>query len=300
MKPAPFDYHRPTTLSEVTDLLSKHSHDAELMAGNQSLGIIMSNRLATPEHVIDLNRVDSLSGITISEDEVEIGAMTTHRTIECSDDLDAVVPILPEAAEGIAGPSVRNRGTIGGSVAEADPAGNYPTSLVALDATIRIVSDDAERTMPARDFFIGYMFTDIAAEELITGVSIPLDAFPAERTGMAFLEEKRAAQTFPTVSAGAVIRVDDPDADEPVVEDARIALGNVSEVPLHVPKAEAAVEGAPLSDETLDEAAGAVTDAVEPTDEMHADPQYKEELADEYARRSLRTAYDRITEHDGI
>jgi len=296
MKPATFEYHRPTSIDETVELLAELGHDAELLAGNQSLGIIMANRLASPDNLVDLGQVEALSGWTVDGDVVELGAMTTHRDLEFADDLREVVEMVPEAAEQIAGPSVRNRGTVGGSVAEADPAGNYPAAFVALDADLHLTSADDERTVPARDFFIAYMFTDLEPDELITRVTINRAPFPPARTGMAFEELKRAAQTFPTVSAGTAVRVDDPDADESTIEEARVALANVAEIPLHVPDAETAVEGSSLDDDALDEAAAAATEAADPSPEMHADEEWKVELAGEYTRRSLRTAYDRATQ----
>ena len=293
MKPATFEYHRPSSIEEAATLLDDLGHDAELLAGNQSLGIVMANRLATPDHLVDLNRVDELSGYTIQDGTVEVGAMTTHRELEFADDLRDILPILPDAAEQIAGPSVRNRGTVGGSVAEADPAGNYPTAFVALDADLHLTSADDERTVPAREFFVAYMFTDLGPNELVTGVTVDRKPFPPERTGMAFAELKRAAQTFPTVSAGTAVRVDNPDVDNPTVEEARVALANVADVPLHVPDAEAAVEGTSLNNAALDDAASAATDAADPSPEMHADEEWKDELAGKYARRSLQTAYKR-------
>lgn len=263
------------------------------MAGNQSLGIVMSNRLATPANIVDLSRIDELDFVAVEDDAVRVGALTTHRSISQSTRLAEHVPMLPEAAAQIAGPSVRNRGTIGGSLGEADPAGNYPAALVALDGDITLRGPDGTRTVDAREFFIAYMFTDMAEAELIESVSVPRGPFPPERTGMAFDELKRAAQTWPTISAGASVRVDDPDADAPVVEDARLALANAADVPLHVPDAEAAVEGEPLSDATLDEAGDAAREAAEPSEEMHADREFKLDVAGEYGRRALETAYDR-------
>lgn len=293
MKPATFQYHQPSTVTEATDLLAEHQHDAELMAGNQSLGIVMANRLATPEHIVDINGVDDLDGIDVSSERVEIGALTSHRTIETSAALADALPMFPAAAEQIAGPSVRNLGTIGGSVGEADPAGNYPTVLIALDGNLHIASTDGDRTVAASEYFIAYMFTDLGEEELITGVSVNRGPFPADRTGMAFLEQKPAAQTWPTISAAAAVRVDDPDADAPTIEEARVALANAADVPLRVADAEAAVEGGMLGEEPLASAAAAAVEAADPGEEMHADAAYKEELAGEYTRRSLETAYDR-------
>ena len=294
MKPAAFEYHRPTTLSEACEHLADLD-DAELMAGNQSLGIIMANRLATPDHIVDINNVDELAGVVVDDESVEVGALTRHRDIERSDPLRESVPMLSLAAEQIAGPAVRNMGTLGGSLGEADPAGNYPTCAVALDADLHLVSVDGERTVAAEDYFIAYMFTDLGEDELIRGIEIDRDPFPTDRTGMAFLEQKAAAQTWPTISAATSVRVDDPDAADPIVEDARVALANAGDIPLRVDAAEEAVEGEPLSDDTLATAADEAIDAARPEGEMHADQEYKEELAGEYTRRSLRRSHDRAT-----
>ncbi|AHG01240.1 carbon monoxide dehydrogenase medium subunit (plasmid) [Halostagnicola larsenii XH-48] len=291
MKPAPFTHHRPETIEEALELLEE-LEDAELMAGNQSLGIVMANRLATPDHLVDLNGIDDLAYIEESEDEVRIGAMTTHRTLERSERLAERLPMLPDAAGQIAGPAVRNQGTVGGSLGEADPAGNYPAALLALDGSITLHSLEGTRSIPVSEFFIAYMFTDLREEELIESVSVPTEPFPPERTGMAFVELKRAAQTFPTVSAATSVRVDDPTADEPVIEDARIALANAADIPLRVEDAESVLEGAPLSEDGLAEVAEIVSGSVTPEGEMHADREYKEEVAGEYAKRSIKQAYD--------
>ncbi|APW96902.1 carbon monoxide dehydrogenase [Halobiforma lacisalsi AJ5] len=292
MKPAPFTHHRPETVEETVELLAD-LEDVELLAGNQSLGIVMANRLATPDHLVDLNGLEELQYVEETDDGVRIGAMTRHRTLERSDPLAELVPMLPEAAEQIAGPSVRNQGTIGGSIGEADPAGNYPAALVALDGVLHLRSAEESREVTADDYFIAYMFTDLREEELIEAVTVPTDPFPPERTGMAFLELKRAAQTWPTVSAATAVRVDDPSADDPVLEEVRIALANAADIPLRVPDAEDVLEGEPLSEAGLAEAAEIVTDAVTPEGEMHADRDYKEEVAGEYAKRSLETSYER-------
>ncbi|SFS91074.1 FAD binding domain-containing protein [Halostagnicola kamekurae] len=291
MKPAPFTHHRPETIEEALELLEE-LEDAELMAGNQSLGIVMANRLATPDHLVDLNGVDDLAYVEADDGEVRIGAMTTHRTLERSERLADLLPMVPDAAGQIAGPAVRNQGTVGGSLGEADPAGNYPAALLALDGSITLRSLEGTRTVPVSEFFIAYMFTDLREEELIESVSVPTEPFPPERTGMAFVELKRAAQTFPTVSAATSVRVDDPSADEPVIEDARIALANAADVPLRVEGAESVLEGTTLAEDALAEVAEIVTGSVTPEGEMHADREYKEEVAGEYAKRSLEQAYD--------
>jgi len=294
MKPAPFQYHRPTSVEDALDLLAEHP-EAEVMAGNQSLGIVMGNRLSTPDHVVDINRIDALSFVDVAEAEVAVGAMTRHRDIERSAALREALPMLPEAAEQIAGPSVRSRGTLGGSIGEADPAGNYPTAAVALDADIHLVSAEGGRSVPARDYFHGYMFTALEEAELIERVTVDRASFPTDRTGMAFTELKPVAQTWPTVSAAAAVRVDDPGAEEPIVEAAWLALGNAADVPLHVAGGEEELVGNPLSGEALDTVYDACFEAADPTDELHADAEYKREAAGEYARRAIETAYNRAT-----
>ncbi|MDZ7702628.1 MAG: xanthine dehydrogenase family protein subunit M [Halobacteriales archaeon] len=294
MKPAPFEYHRPTSLEEAAALLDEHE-GAEAMAGNQSLGIMMSNRLARPDHLVDLNAVESLSFIEFNDRAVSLGALARHREIERSAALREAIPMFPMAAEQIAGPTVRNRGTLGGSLAEADPAGNYPTVAVTLDATLHLVSAEGERSIAAEEFFVGYLFTALEEGELIERVTVDRAPYPTERTGMAFEELKPAAQTWPTVSAAAAVRVDDPTADEPSVEHARLGLANAADVPIRVPEAEAAVEGGAPDEGVLEAVGAAVVDAAEPADELHADAEFKLDAAAEYARRALTTAYERAT-----
>jgi len=297
MKPATFEYHQPSTVAEVTELLTDLP-DAKLMAGNQSLGIIMANRLATPDHLVDISDIGSLRYIDVSPDTVEIGSMTRHADIEHSDELAETLPLLPEEAGHIAGPAVRNQGTIGGTLGEADPAGNHSCALLALDGELVVESADDTRTMSVDEYFIAYMFTDIEDDELITAARIPREPFPAERTGMRFEIEKRAAQTWPTLASCAVVRVTDPAADEPVIEDARLAFANADDIPVRTPDAEAAATGTAPSEQLLDRVEEIVYDAVNPQDEEHADETYKRELAGALGRRALARAYDRACDND--
>jgi carbon-monoxide dehydrogenase medium subunit len=292
MKPTQFEYDRPESVDEALELLDEH-FEAELLAGNQSLGIIMANRFASPERLVDINRLDDLAFVDISDDEIAIGAMTRHRTLERHDELRSVLEVLPEAAEQIAGPAVRNRGTMGGSIAEADPAGNYPAVLSALGGELNVASVDGERTIPADDYFIGYMFTDLEENELITSVSFPREPLPPERTGSAFVQLKRGSQTWPTVSAASAVRVDDPADEDPAVEGAWLAVGNAAGIPLRVDDPLDELAGEPLTESALESVAASVREAADPTDEMHADAEYKTEMAGEYAVRSLRRSYER-------
>lgn len=291
MKPEVFEYHSPTSAEDAVTLMEEHDH-AELLSGNQSLGVQMANRLAAPDHVIDLNEIDDLKYIEESDGAIEIGALTRHATIADSDLLDRQLPVLADAAGDIAGPSVRNMGTLGGSLGEADPAGNYPTVLTALDATITLQSSDGTRDVNVQDFHIGYMMTAIEESELIVSATVPTDAFPVGRTGMSFQEIKRVPHTWPKLSAAAAVVVDDPTSDEPVVEEARLAFGNAADIPLRTEDAENAVEGTSLDDSALSEAAQAAMDASEPASEMQADADYKEEQVGIFAKRTLQAAYD--------
>ncbi|ELZ19966.1 aerobic carbon monoxide dehydrogenase [Halosimplex carlsbadense 2-9-1] len=295
MKPSPFQYHRPDTVEEAAALLEELP-DAELMAGNQSLSIVMSNRLANPDHIVDINGIDELAYIDSTDDAIEVGALTRHRNIDSSPVLSETYPVLSESAGQIAGPVVRNRGTIGGSIGEADPAGNYPCVLVATGGELELASADGRRTVDAADYFVAYMMTAIEENELITAVRFPRDPFPVDRTGMTFLGQKRAAQTWPTLSIACAVRVDDPAADDPVVEEARVGLANAADVPLRVADAEAAVEGDPLSEGSLEAAGEVAYDRVRPQDEMHADETYKRELSRTYTKRALTEAYDRAVQ----
>lgn len=291
MKPAAFEYHSPDSTDEVVSLVADLD-DAEFLAGNQSLGVQMSNRLATPDHLIDLNEVAELDYIEERATEIEIGAMTRHGTIASASAITGNLPVLADAAGEIAGPTVRNVGTLGGSIAEADPAGNYPTVLTALDGTITVRSVDGARDIDVGDFYLAYMMTAAEEDELVTSATISTDPFPTGRTGTAFQELKRVPHTWPKLSAAAVLRVDDPTADDPLVEEARLAFGNAADTPLRAEVAEEAVEDTALPDSALGEAARAAMDASQPADEMQADADYKEDQVGIFARRALQAAYD--------
>lgn len=294
MKPAKFQFHRPSDLREAAELIDQFS-DAEIMAGNQSLGIIMANRMATPNHIVDIKAVEGLNYVDVGDSEIEIGATTRHRDIERSGPLERVLPMLPEAAEQIAGPSVRNRGTIGGSLAEADRSGNYPTALAALDGVVNLFSVEGTRSVPVADFLVSDMLTDLRENELIRSVTISAAPFPPERSGMVFLEFKRTDQSFPLMSAATALRLSSPDPDGEI-EEVRIALGNVEDTPLRVSEAEAGLVSETLTEAMLSETVDTIVDGADPLEEVHADEELKLDLAEAFTRRSLKIAYQRATE----
>ncbi|WP_299265687.1 FAD binding domain-containing protein [Halorientalis sp.] len=293
MKPAPFNYHRPSTIEEALTLLSE-TQGAELMAGNQSLGLDMASRNKRPDHIVDLDAVDELSFLDVTNERVEVGAMVTHRTIERSEELDQALPMLPESAK-IAGLSVRNRGTMGGSVAEADPAGNYPAALRALEGSINLRSLQGARSVPAREFFTSYMSTDMRENELVESVTVDRSQFPMDRTGMSFIELKRSALGWADVSAAAAVRVAKPDESEPTIEHARLALANVADVPPAVDAVPRELEGEPLTESAAEAVERAATAAADPSEKVHTDGEFKPDIAGTYGRRAIERAYDRAT-----
>lgn len=295
MKTAPFQHYQPDTVEQTVQLLDDFP-EAKIMAGNQSLGIIMANRLATPDKIIDINDLNELQYIKSEGGVISIGSMTRHRTIEQSEMLQSELPVFPEGSSHIAGPAVRNQGTVGGSLAEADPAANHACVLLALGADIKLQSIDETRTVPIEDFFIAYMMTDVADNELLTEIQVHTEDFPDDRTGMKFNVKKETAQTWPTLGATAIIRVDDSDSTNPKMEDARLTLANAADVPLRVHQAEQKLEGKPMTESLLSEIEDIIYQHTDPQQEMHADEDYKRDLAATVSRRTLEEAYRRAVD----
>lgn len=295
MKTTPFQHYRPDTVEQTVQLLDEFP-EAKIMAGNQSLGIIMANRLATPDKVIDINDLDELQSVNSEDKTVSIGSMTRHRTIEKSEILQSELPVLSEGASHIAGPAVRNQGTVGGSLAEADPAANHACALLSLDADITLQSINETRTIPIEDFFIAYMMTDLSDNELLTEIQISTDDFPNGRTGMKFSVKKETAQTWPTLGATAIVRVDDPNSTNPEIEDARLTLANAADIPIRIHQAEQKLKGRPMTESLLSEIEDIVYSHVDPQQEMHADEEYKRQIAATVSRRTLREAYQQAAD----
>src|SRR5256885_1592818 len=216
MYPASFEYHAPNTIAEALALLSQHGGDAKLIAGSQSLVPLMKFRLATPAHVVDLRKVPGITGIREEGGALVIGALTSHRTIERSEDLRKKLPILPEAAGAIGDPQVRNQGTIGGSLAHADPSADWPAVTMALDATVTVAGKGGERTVKIGDLIVGPLTNSLNMDEILVAVRIPL---PGAKTGSAYEKEPHPASRFAIVGVAAVLQLD----GKGVVQQARVA-----------------------------------------------------------------------------
>jgi aerobic carbon-monoxide dehydrogenase medium subunit len=276
VKPPPFTYVAPESLDEAVSALAEHGEDAKVLAGGQSLIPLLSLRLARPTALIDLNRVTELSSIEV-DGSTTIGAMTRHRAVERSADVASHVPLLATAIPYIGHAAIRTRGTIGGSLAHADPAAELPAIALALDATFEARSIRGTRTIEASDFFAGYFTTALEVDEILTRVAFP-NAVP--RTGVSVQEMARRHGDFAMVAVVASVTADG---------DARIALINMADRPVRAHEAEAAMkEGAPIADV----AALAVRD-LDPSADLHASAAYRRSVAAVLVRRALTEATER-------
>lgn len=284
MKPAPFDYYAPAALDEALSILAEHGDDAKLLAGGQSLMPMMNMRLATPQVVVDINRLAGLDGIARSaEGGLTIGAMARQRTVERSDVVRQHNPLLVDAMPWIGHFQIRNRGTIGGSVVHADPAAELPAVLVALEAELVLRSAEGERVVPADGFFETFLTTVTEADELLTEIRLP--AWPAG-WGWDIQEISRRQGDFALVGSVAMVHVDDADT----CRAARLVLFGVGETPVRVHEAESHLIGQRLDDARLEEVAQIVADALDPEGDIHASAIYRKEVGGVMARRTLQQA----------
>jgi aerobic carbon-monoxide dehydrogenase medium subunit len=281
-----FDYHVPTTVQEAVSLLSQYGGEAKLLAGGHSLIPIMNLRLAQPKALIDIGKIPGLVGIREDGGNIVIGAMTTHWMIESSDLLKQKVPILPEAAAVIGDVQVRNRGTIGGSLAHADPAGDFPAVAVALDMQLKAVGPKGERTLKAREFFVDILTTALQPDEILTEIRVP--AFAA-RTGSAYEKFPNPASRYAIVGAAAVVTVD----GNGVCQKAAVGLNGVTGKPVAAAGVEQALTGKRLNDQTIQEAAAKAAEGLEPLGDIFASALYRAHLARVYTKRALGRASGR-------
>jgi len=282
-----FEYHDPTTLQEALSLLTRYNGEAKILAGGHSLIPIMNLRLAQPKALIDIGKIPGLSGVREDNGAVVIGAMTTHHQVETSAVLRAKVPILPETAAVIGDVQVRNRGTIGGSLAHADPAGDFPAAAVALDLQLKVVGPKGERTIKGRDFFVDILTTALQPDEILTEIRVP--AFAA-RTGSAYEKFPNPASRYAIVGAAAVVTVD----GNGVCQRASVGLNGISGKPVAAVGVEQALVGKPLNDQTIQEAAAKAADGLEALGDIFASAEYRTHLARVFTKRALAKASGRV------
>ena len=282
MIPAKFDYVRPSSVGDAVAALAAGGDDAKVIAGGQSLMPLLRLRLAYPALLVDVGALGELRGVTDSGDALLIGAGTTHYQLTRDPLIAAHCGLLAEAAGTVADPAVRHRGTIGGSLAHGDPAGDLPAVTLALDATMIARGTGGEREIAARDFFIDYLTTALRSDEVLTGVRVPKLG-----PGWGYRYEKfhRTAQAWAIVGVAALARR----ADGTVAE-ARIGLTNMGTVPVRAAAAEAAAAGAQASRDALRAAAASAGDGTEPPADLHGAPDYRRHLARVLTGRALAAA----------
>ena len=283
MKPAMFDYSAPTTVDEALGLLAQQPDDAKLLAGGQSLVPLMNFRLARPERLIDLNGIEELAGIERRNGHIVIGAMTRHVAIERSSLLASEWPLLTEAISWVGHEQIRNRGTIGGSVAHADPAAELPVALAALDARFHVRSQSADRFLSWSEFFVTGFTTALEPAEMVVGIEVP--PLPPG-AGTSFIEFARRHGDFALGGATALVVLDDAGN----CREARLSLLAATPAPTRATEAEQLLVGHKLDAAALAAAADAALAGVEPTGDIHGSTKYRRKLLRTMALRALSTA----------
>ena len=286
MHPASFGYHAPRSLDEAFDLLQEHGEDAKVLAGGHSLLPAMKLRLTRPDYLIDLRRIPCLRGIRTDRGGLVVGALTTHAEVAASETVRRVVPGLADTAAVIGDLQVRNRGTMGGSAAHADPAADLPVTLTALDAAFVLASRAGERVVSADDFFVDFFTTALEPHEILTEVRIPA---PPAGAGTSYVKLPHPASGYVVVSAAAALRVD----GNGVCAGARVVLGGVAGAPPRAAATEAALLGRELTRETAAAAAARAADGLDPHPDSYADEEYKRHMAVVYAGRAIEAAAGR-------
>ncbi len=283
MKPARFDYHRPDSLEEALELRSTLSDDSVVLAGGQSLVPLLSMRLAMPSAVIDLGRIDGLAGIRSENGHLAIGAMTRQRQVEQSELVREQCPLLPKALAHVAHPTVRNRGTIGGSIAHADGAAELPVVAIALDVELVARSVRGERVIAAKDFFLGVFTTALEPDELLVEIRFPT---ALRHAGSAFVEMARRDGDFALVGVAALVAL----ADDASIASSRLVFMGVGSVPVRAVEAEGMLAGAVPEASVLADAARYAAERLEPASDIHATSSYRSRVAAALGGRALAAA----------
>jgi len=277
----PFEYAAPEALDEALALLREHGAEAKILAGGQSLVPLLNYRLARPRLVVDINGLP-LAGVRVDNGSLRLGALTRHHDLEELPEIARSAPLLPEVARLIGNVRVRSLGTVGGSLAHADPAAELPMAVVALDARLTLASASGSQTVPARDFFTGYLSTALAPDELLTAIEVPVTL----GMGWAVEEFARRAGDFAVVAVAAGVSLDRRGR----VDDARLALGGVADRPVRATAAEDVLRGQEPSAERLARAAEVVRERLDPQSDAFASGAYRRLLAGVLTRRALTRA----------
>ena len=289
MIPAPFEYHAPSSVKEAIGLLERYGDDAKLLAGGHSLLPIMKFRLAQPKVIVDIGRIPGLDKIEVKGSTVTIGALVTHDAVEQSDVLQKQCPLLPETAAVIGDMQVRNRGTIGGSLAHADPAADYPGAILALDGEIVASGPKQDgRVIPAKDFFVEMLTTALASNEVITAVRVPVTA--AKGTGTAYLKHPHPASGYAVVGVAVVLQMSGGKCQK-----AAIGVNGVAGKAYRASAVESALVGKALDEKTVAAAAAHAANGVDVQSDLYASAEFRAHLASVYTKRAVLKAASRVT-----
>jgi aerobic carbon-monoxide dehydrogenase medium subunit len=286
MIPAPFEYAAPKTLEEALRLVERHGDEAKILAGGHSLLPLIKLRLAQPRYVIDIGRLRGMSYIREEDGRIVIGALTTHADIESSSLLRSKCPLLAETAASIGDVQVRNRGTLGGSLAHADPAADYPAAILALDAEIVAASTAGTRTIPAGEFFVDMLTTTLRPGEILSQVRI---APRAAHTGAAYEKMHQPASGFAIVGAAARLTL----GTGGTIESVAVGITGLGPKAFRASAVEKALQGKKASEKLFSEAARHASEGIEPLSDLHASAEYRREMAAVFTQRALQKAFSR-------
>jgi carbon-monoxide dehydrogenase medium subunit len=280
VKPAPFEYHAPATAAEAVTLLAELGDEAKVLAGGQSLIPLLRLRLAYPEVVVDVGRVAEMRGVRDDGDHIVIGAMTTHYDVIRNDLVNAHCGLVVQATKTVADPAVRHRGTFGGALSHADPAGDLPAVVLALDAEFVVAGSGGRRTVAASDFFVDYLQTALSPDEVLVEVRLPK---LGDGWGFHYEKFQRVVQAWAIVGVAAAVH-----RSNGSITEARIGLTNMGSTPLRATATEQALAGADLS--AIADAAGHAADGTTPSSDLNAAADYRQHLARVLTRRAVAAA----------
>ncbi|HEY2793261.1 MAG TPA: xanthine dehydrogenase family protein subunit M [Micromonosporaceae bacterium] len=281
MIPAAFDYVTPSTVEEAVAALAEAGEDAKVLAGGQSLLPVLRVRLAEPSTVVDLGRIAELRGVREDGDAIVIGAMTTHYDVQRDDLVRTHARLIAAATDTVADPQIRHRGTLGGAIAHADPAGDLLAPVLAMDAELIIAGPDGRRSVPASEFFVDFFTTALAPDEVLVGVRVTKHT----NWGAHYEKFNRVAQAWSIVAVAATIR-----AENGTIAEAKVALTNMGATPIRASGVETALVGGPATAEAIRNAAQHAAESTQPTSDGNADAAYREHLAKVLTARAVTTA----------
>lgn len=290
MKPAPFEYHAPSSIEEVVNLKSQYGDDAKFLAGGQSLVPAMNFRVVQPSVLIDLNRVDELSYLREDKNVIRVGSMARERHLEFNASIKKYTPLLHEAVPFIAHPQIRNRGTIGGSIVNADPAAELPVLMIALNAKLKAKNKNAERWIEAKDFFAGMFTTALEPDEALVEIELP---FLQAHTGWSFMEVAPRSGDYAMMGVATLVTLD----KNKKCKQAKLVYLNAGDGPVEAVETEKLLEGEILTDSLIESAASHASEKeITPFGNIHASADFQRHLANSLTKQTLKQALQRAEE----